>query len=166
MWLLMRNDKEILKTDGKWSYSLWSNSEDWLLFKTRDDAESHAEELGFAEFVSQVPLKSVFHEKHEHEAAMKIREESLLANCEYVSLSEPLTFSSTTDECDFPVFTTFSVTHYIVSSGVLCGVLGYGDGKYMPLQSIVGDEFDFAFCEVYELSKSVANTKNYVEAAQ
>jgi len=165
MWLLTRNDNEILKADGEWCFSKWSNTDDWQIFKTRDDAESHAEELGIAEFVSQITLKSVFHEKDEYEATIKSGEETLLENCEYVSLPEPLIFSSTTDECDHPTFTSFSVTHYVVSSGVLCGVLGYGDGKHMPLQSIVGEEFYYAFCEVYKLSKPVANTKNCVEAA-
>ena len=166
MWLLTRNDKEILKEDGEWCLSIWSNPDDWRLFKSHDDAKDHAEHSGFAEFVRPCHAKLVFQERYESEERMENREDSLLSSCEYVPLPEPLTFHATTDEYDIPTFTSFNVTHYIVSAGVLCGVLGYGseDGSYMPLQSIVGDEFGYAFGEIYRLSRPTTDNENSVGA--
>ena len=168
MWLLTRNDKEILKTDGEWCFSIWSNPDDWRLFENREDAKTHAATLGVSEFIGPSHVNSVFRERYDAESASKEREESLLERCQYVPLPEPLTFHAATDEYDLPTFASFNVTHYIVSAGVLCGVLGYGDedGTYMPLQSIIGDEFGYAFCEVYRLSKPKPDRSSEVEATQ
>jgi hypothetical protein len=162
MWVLTRNDGEALKEDGSWDYWRYTTCDDERLFDSFEAAKSYAEAEGIGEFTRPRHIQSLYRERLELEAKSKQRQLMTLAECEYVALPEPLEFYATTHEYDVPTFDLFIVTHYIVSSGAVCGVLGYGkdDDAYTPFHSLVGDDYDFAFFEVYRLSPGSVQSSN------
>ena len=168
MWVLTRNDGEVLKQDGEWSYWCGGVSTKWRLFGNFDAAKSYAEAEGIGEFTRPRHIQSLYRERLELEAKVKQRQLMELADCEYVALPEPLEFHATTHEYDVPTFDSFIVTHYVMSSGKVCGVLGYGkdDDAYTPFHSLVGDDYDFAFFEVYRLSPGSVQPSNTTAETQ
>ena len=65
MWVLTRNDIEVLKADGEWSYSHWGDPDEWHLFDCRENAQECAEQLGFGDFTTPTNLDAIFRKRHE-----------------------------------------------------------------------------------------------------
>lgn len=166
MWVLTRNDIEVLKADGEWSYSHWGDPDEWHVFDSHKIAVEHAERLGVGDFTKRIHLEAIFQRRHEVEAKTRRRQKKRLKQCEYVALPEPIELHADED-AEVP-FLDFMVTHYVVSQGPIEGVLGYGiDGRSTgPFWSFVGDEYDYVFSEAYCRTRPAADQENSVEVAQ
>ena len=163
MWLLTRNDSEILTTEDDWCSSCCSSPEDWRLFASPEDAMEFSKALGVAaEFVSYKHVGLLFHERYERNEEARRREEDSLRNCEYVPLRNSLKFHADTDVLDMPYGDEFNVTHYVMSKGEMLGVLGFRSKHHLlPLQSITGDDFECVFQMGYHLSKESQIREDY-----
>ena len=167
MWILTRNDSEVLKQDGDWSYSQFCNPDAWRMFEDRNSAVAFAEAEGVQDFTRPLSLHYAVKERVEHEGELERRQTTRLADCEYVALPEPIEFHSTTDEWDIPIYNSFMATHYVMCCGEVCGVVGYASDNesYSPFHSFVGDDYFLGFSNVYRRSNPASESSTSTNQA-
>lgn len=159
MWILTRNEHEVLNKDGDWGYWQYGDSEEWRLFESFDSARAHAESEKVNDFTRPLSLDCVYEERVKDETNRNSGETARLADCQYVALPEPLEFHATKEPHFLPEFQSFIATHYVMSGGRFCGVLGYVNDSdtCMPFHSFVGDDYFLDFCSSYRRSDGTAS---------
>ncbi|MCR9209037.1 MAG: hypothetical protein NXI28_12460 [bacterium] len=154
MWILTRNNYDVLRNDGKWSYE----SDDWRIFATFALARAYAEAEGVEAFTRAVPLE----ERVKDEMKCNDEEAARINDYEYVALPESLEFQATKETVFTPDFQSFVVSHYAVSGGAVVGVLGWvnDNGTLSPFYSFVGDDYFAEFCSSYRRTEGTVSRKD------
>lgn len=163
MKIITRNTDEVLKTDGTWGYSCFSNS--IKVFESHQEAKNWIEQEALPEdFVSIDDLDELLVEKNRRVEEFENRERKSLEHCSYVQLADQQNFYKTAeaDVWNILTFDKFTATHTITFAGQVIGTFGSTSDDEMPFYSYVHDEYGYAFENCYSREQpTMESTHDY-----
>ena len=152
MWIISRNEDELLQVDGSWE------RRGLHCLKVFDSHEAANEWIGEQpeesvpkDFVSVDFLSSVLEEKQKRDnkrfKQFRKNKKSQRWN-QYIELASPIEFFKSEDadeDACAPVFECFTATHLVIDEGDVAGVLGTTSLECLPFYSYLGEEYFEAF---------------------
>jgi hypothetical protein len=152
MWIISRNENELLQVDGSWErrglhcpkiFDSHEAANEWI-------GEQPIESVP-KDFVSIACLESVLEEKHKDDnklfKQLRKNKKSQRWN-QYIELANPIDFYKSEDANEdvwASVFERFTATHLVIVEGDVAGVLGTTSLECLPFYSYLGEEYFEAF---------------------